>query len=145
MKLPLHLDGLSKAQLESLCVDCGLCCYAAVPVAKSVNAFVPELRCKFLAQKSNGAPGETCCSVYDNRFEKAGGWCLPLEQAIAKGVMPAQCPYVRDMPGYVGKVALDAHSYDLVRPQIRDHLVSKGMPDWADPAAWKQFADGETK
>jgi uncharacterized cysteine cluster protein YcgN (CxxCxxCC family) len=136
-KLPPHLSVLNKSDLESMCVNCGLCCYAAVPVAKGVNALVPELRCKYLVQK--GTDGETCCSTYDTRFEKAGAWCLPLADAIQKGVFPEACPYVQDMKGYVGKVVLDDKTYAMVRPQIHDKVVSKGMPDWAEPNAWSEF------
>lgn len=143
--LPKHLEQMDKAQLENLCVNCGLCCYAAVPVAKGVNALVPELRCKFLTQKSNGAEGETCCSVYDQRFEKAGAWCLPLGDAIAKGILPHGCPYVKDMPSYSGKVALDERVYQIVRPQIKKALASAELPAWASPDAWKSFIDGDRK
>lgn len=141
VRLPLHLEGLSKSELEGMCVNCGLCCYAAVPVAKGVNALIPELRCKYLVQK--GADGETCCSTYETRFEKAAGWCLPLADAIQKGIFPEQCPYVQDVKGYVGKVALDERTYNLVRPQVKEHLVSKGMPVWADAQAWSNFVKGD--
>ena len=130
-KLPLHLEVLSKSDLEGMCVNCGLCCYAGVPVAKGVNAL--------LVQK--GSDGETCCSVYDERFEKAKGWCLPLAEAIQKGIFPEICPYVQDLKGYAGKVLLDHHTYDLVMPQIRKALTSEGQPRWLSDRDWKSFSE----
>lgn len=136
-KLPLHLEVLSKSDLEGMCVNCGLCCYAAVPVAKGVNAFIPELRCKYLVQK--GSDGETCCSTYETRFEKAAGWCVPLAVAIEKGIFPEQCPYVKDMKGYVGKIVLNDHTYNLVLPQIRKTLSQAVQPEWAKSEEWQNF------
>jgi uncharacterized cysteine cluster protein YcgN (CxxCxxCC family) len=142
-KLPLHLEGLSKSDLEGMCVNCGLCCYAAVPVEKSVNALVPELRCKYLVQK--GSDGETCCSTYDTRFEKAGEWCMPLADAIQKGIFPELCPYVRDMKDYVGKVVLPDHLQQFVMPQIRKALIPQGQPRWLADSDWKAFVEGDGK
>jgi uncharacterized cysteine cluster protein YcgN (CxxCxxCC family) len=142
-KLPLHLEGLSKSELEGMCVSCGLCCYAAVPLAKGLNVLVPELRCKFLVQK--GSEGETCCSVYEERFEKAKGWCLPLADAVQKGIFPDACPYVKDMKGYVGKAIFDDHSLQLVMPQIRKALAADGQPAWISDGDWKSFTRQETK
>lgn len=51
-KLPKHLDGLSKSELESMCVNCGLCCYAQVELVKGHKVLVPELRCRHLVNKS---------------------------------------------------------------------------------------------
>lgn len=135
--LPLHLEVMSKSDLEGMCVNCGLCCYAAVPVTKGVNALIPELRCKYLIQK--GSDGETCCSTYETRFEKAGEWCLPLADAINKGIFPDQCPYVKDMKDYVGKTILDDKTYNLLRPQLHNAIVSKGMPPWVIPQEWSEF------
>lgn len=138
-KLPVHLKVLAKGDLESLCVNCGLCCYAAVPIAKGLNVLVPELRCKYLVNK--GTDGETCCSVYEDRFEKAGAWCLPLGEAIAKGIFPNSCPYVKDMPGYVGKAILDDKTLNLVMPSIRKAITSQEQPRWLSDRDWTSFSE----
>lgn len=138
-KLPLHLESLSKADLEGMCVDCGLCCHAAIPVAKGVNAIVPELHCKHLKRDDMG---KSCCSVYDTRLEVAKGWCFPLAEAIQKGLFPDQCPYVREMKDYVGTTVLDDRSYEVIRPQVQKAVLEKGMPPWVAESVWKSFTEG---
>lgn len=137
-KLPVVLEGLEKSQLESMCVDCGLCCYASVPVAKSTgNVLIPDLRCKHLEIEK--ATGKSCCSVYEQRHDVAKGWCLPLTEAIAKGVFPDACPYVRDVQGYVGTAILPDSAYDAIRPQLVKALAAQGKPPWVSDSTWDQF------
>lgn len=138
--LPSHLRILNKSQLESMCVDCGACCHPAVPIAKGVTAIVPDLQCKYLGRADDG---KTNCTVYEQRFEKAGGWCNDLATAIAKGLFPDPCPYVKDMPGYDGPVLLESHTYNLVKPQIHRAIIAKGIPDWASEHMWKVFVGGK--
>lgn len=130
---------MSKAELEGLCVSCGACCHASVSIAKGVDAIMPDLRCKYLALKSG--TNESCCSVYEDRFEKAKGWCLPLADAIEKGVFPSQCPYVKDLKGYVGRVVLDERTMNEVNKSVKDFVVSKGMPDWISEYDWKAYRE----
>lgn len=135
-ELPAHLAALSKAQRESLCVDCGLCCYASVRLAKG-SVLVPELRCRHLAVE--GGTGKSTCSVYSDRHEVMKGWCLPLEEAISKGAFPPQCPYVRDLPGYDGCAALSGEAYEMVKPKIRKAIADMGKPPWVSDSHWERF------
>lgn len=135
-RLPVHLSTLSKSTLESLCVDCGICCHAAVPVAKGVNAVIPELHCKHLQRDCDG---KTACGVYDKRLDVAKGWCNALEDAIEKGLFPNNCPYVSNMPGYVGTTVLSDNVYKAIKPQIKKALVAEGMPDWVSAKDWTAF------
>lgn len=135
-KLPKHLLGLADGDLESMCVNCGLCCWASAPVGKS-SVFIPELRCKHLDFDS----GKACCSVYDKRHEVAKGWCLPLAEAIEKGVFPKSCPYVRDVQDYVGSVALPDEQYEAIRPALKKALEDGGKPTWVSDSLWKTFLD----
>lgn len=169
-KLPKELLGLSKGDLESMCVNCGLClspdtlilyavqdvvdiqtststffadgiathncCYASAPVGKS-SVFIPELRCKHLKFEDN----KSCCSVYEDRQDVAKGWCLPLVEAIEKGVFPKACPYVRDVQSYVGSVALPDEQYEAVRPLLQKALEHGGKPEWVSDSLWKAFLD----
>lgn len=136
-KLPKHLLGLSKGDLESLCVDCGLCCYASVRMDKG-QVLVPELRCQHLSVEKSG---KSCCSVYEYRHDVAKSWCLPLAEAIEKSVFPSQCPYVADMKDYVGSAVLSDAAYQMVRPQIQKHLSSQVRPGWASDAQWSNFTN----
>ena len=54
--------------------------------------YLPDY-CEFLD------PVTRLCTVYARRFE-ANPNCLTLDEGIAMGVFPADCPYVRDLPGY---------------------------------------------
>lgn len=134
--LPPSLEKFSKSQLESMCVDCGLCCYAAVPLSKG-NVIIPDLRCKHLCVEQG--TGKSTCAVYDQRHEVAKGWCMPLAEAIAKGAFPAQCPYVADLPNYVGSAVLSDAAYELVKPQLQKTLGARGRPAWASDSHWTQF------
>jgi uncharacterized cysteine cluster protein YcgN (CxxCxxCC family) len=132
--LPRHLQKLSKAELESLCVDCGICCTSAIPVGKS-SVFVPELRCKHLSYKD----GESQCGVYNVRHDVAKNWCLPIADAIAKNVLPNACPYVQGMSNYEGPIALSESAYDMIRPQVKDKLIKGMKPEWASDSHWAKF------
>jgi hypothetical protein len=138
-RLPSHLDGLTKAQLEGLCVDCGICCYASVPLKKG-NILVPDIKCKYLSIDPDTA--KSSCDVYKNRSEVAKNWCLPLPEAIAKGVFPEQCPYVKGMKDYVGSAILSEEAYSLIEPQIRKAVMEHGKPSWLSDSSWDQFAKG---
>lgn len=139
-KLPKHLESLSKAQLESLCVDCGLCCYAKVDVAKGVSFLIPEISCRYLVSKGSG---ETCCSIYDERHKTAKSWCYPLAEAIEKGLFPRECPYVADMEGYVGALIASDDQYAQIKPRLQSVLSRKSKPDWVNPVQWAKFVNGE--
>ena len=39
------------------------------------------------------------CTIYPRRHE-VNPHCLTVEEGIKMGVFPADCPYVRDLPGY---------------------------------------------
>ena len=136
-KLPEKLAWLEKAQLESMCVDCGLCCYASVPFGKG-NVLVPDLRCKHLEYDS---VGKSCCGVYEDRHDVAKGWCLPLADAIAKGVFPEQCPYVSDLKNYVGSAVLSDGAYQALKPELKKAIAAGGKPEWASDSHWKTFTE----
>ncbi len=137
-KLPKPLSWLTKAALEDLCVQCGICCASQVSIDKG-NVLVPDLHCKYLVEKSDGEHGEMRCSVYKNRHEMARGWCFPLAEAIEKGLFPASCPYVREVKGYVGAQILPDDQYKCIKSQLRKALSTKEKPDWVSDEAWKTF------
>jgi len=41
------------------------------------------------------------CGVYERRHE-VYPQCLPIAEAIARGILPGDCPYVADIKGYRG-------------------------------------------
>lgn len=137
--LPKHLESLTKSELESLCVDCGLCCSASVSIDKSLKVIFPGLECQYLEKKHGGEAGETWCSVYDTRHEVAKTWCRPLPEAISKGILPNACPYVVDMPGYNGPITLTEGQYDTLIPLIVPDIKKHGQPNWVSGDQWSSF------
>ncbi len=76
---------------EDLCRRCGRCCYAKVILEKEV--YYTDIPCVYLDLETN------LCTVYEHRFE-VNPDCLTVEEGIKMGVFPADCPYVKDLPGY---------------------------------------------
>lgn len=137
--LPPHLASLSKAELESMCVDCGICCFAQVELVKGHKVLIPELRCQYLVYEPEG---KTCCSIYNERETKAKSWCLPLAEAIAKGLFPKPCPYVAEMEDYVGTHVLNEDQYDQLRPRLQKAFDPRQKPVWITHKAWALFVNG---
>ncbi len=44
-------------------------------------------------------PDARLCTIYERRYE-LNRRCLTVEEGIKLGVFPADCPFVRDAPGY---------------------------------------------
>lgn len=134
--LPKHLLGLSKSQLEDLCIRCGLCCYFSVSIDKSNGSvLIPDLRCKYLSFNKSG---ESCCNIYEKRHQITD-WCLPLVEAIKKGIFPEQCPYVSDVKNYVGSVVLSNDAYKLIELELKKNIIKNGKPNWASDENWNEF------
>jgi len=135
-KLPDHLAKLSKSELESICVDCGLCCHANVEVEKGVTALIPDLTCKHLRVEDDGV---SRCSIYGERHEIAKEWCLPLADAIDKAIFPKTCPYVTEMVDYTGALVLSDDTYKSVRNTLQKSLVTQEKPEWLSDVSWAKF------
>jgi len=75
----------------SLCERCGRCCCVKIYVDGEL-VYTPYF-CKYYD------PATRLCTVYEHRHE-VNPRCLTVEEGIALGVFPADCPYVRDLPDY---------------------------------------------
>ena len=139
-KLPTHLMKLSKSELESLCVDCGLCCLPQIELAKGHKVLIPDLKCRYLDVDDTG---KSCCGIYEDRDTKAGSWCLPLAKAIDQGIFPKACPYVAEMDGYVGTNILPDEQYQKLKPHIQKALYPYQRPEWITSKSWAVFVNGE--
>jgi len=82
----------SSPEREALCRRCGRCCYEKIVVGGHV--FTTRTPCPYLDTASN------LCRVYARRHE-VNPRCLTVEQGIAWGVFPADCPYVKDLEDYL--------------------------------------------
>ena len=80
---------------EAKCLKCGRCCYAKlrVKLADGDRVVYTHTPCTYLHVETN------LCTVYERRHEMNPD-CLGVEAGIARGVFPADCPYVRDVPCY---------------------------------------------
>ncbi len=77
---------------EALCARCGRCCYEKIEYEGEV--YYTPVPCEKLDLDTN------LCSVYENRREARPG-CTPLTPQIAcMGILPAGCPYVKDLENY---------------------------------------------
>ena len=77
---------------EARCLRCGRCCYAKLLVGDRI-VYYTGIPCRYLDAETN------LCRVYERRHE-ANPDCLGVEAGTKRGVFPADCPYVRDIPGY---------------------------------------------
>ena len=75
----------------ALCERCGRCCCVKFYLDDEL-VYTPWF-CHFYDPETH------LCTVYERRFE-VNPHCLTVEEGIAAGVFPADCPYVRDRPGY---------------------------------------------
>ena len=78
---------------ESKCLKCGRCCRRKFRV--NGKPVFSDHHCEWLD------PDTKLCTVYENRFVVYPS-CLSAKQCAERGLLPADCPYVKDIKGYVG-------------------------------------------
>ncbi len=76
---------------EARCLRCGRCCYAKLLVEDRI--IYTDIPCRYMDVETN------LCRVYERRHE-VNPDCLGVEAGTKRGVFPADCPYVKDIPGY---------------------------------------------
>ena len=77
---------------EALCRRCGRCCYEKYVVEERV--FTSRKACPHLDRRTRR------CRIYARRAT-VNPRCVTVAEGIKLGVFPADCPYVRDVKGYV--------------------------------------------
>lgn len=90
MKSFFRQDG--KGVDEELCRRCGRCCYEKIEFKGEV--YYTSTPCEWLDLQSR------LCAVYPNRQKVRPGCVKLTPRVIAKGILPADCPYVADICGY---------------------------------------------
>jgi len=88
---------------EKLCKRCGKCCFEKVTNGKGVSYIHYGRPCPNL----KFAGGESACKIYKDRLDF--GKCNTIPNAMKKGLLPANCPYVKGVEGY--KAPADDHSW----------------------------------
>jgi hypothetical protein len=134
--LPLVRSAAEHEKHEALCRRCGMSCFFAVPV-NGLPVVIDELHCKFLGREADGRYG---CTVYERRYTVAP-WCHSAQEALQRGLLAQDCPYVRaaGVSGYRGKVRLHGALLQKVLPQVRAEVRRAGVPIGADPEAALRF------
>jgi hypothetical protein len=106
----------------TLCERCGRCCYAKVIIDGEV-VYTP-FPCPYLDEQTR------LCAVYERRHELRTD-CLTIEMGIQLGVFPADCPYVRDIPGYVPPRRLTREEWEELGDLILDAQAEAGLDEAA--------------
>jgi len=77
---------------EKRCEKCARCCYEKEFFRGEI--YYTDQPCEYLDLETG------LCSVYERRHELRPG-CAPLSpEVLVLGVLPADCPYVRDLDDY---------------------------------------------
>jgi uncharacterized cysteine cluster protein YcgN (CxxCxxCC family) len=120
---------------ESVCRQCGQCCYSSV-LYEDRLVIIPELPCKYLVKKSDTV---AVCAIYPNRHQLVK-WCNPVNQStVAKGLFPDDCPYVKDIPGYVGKTQMGDSGKKEFYMTLRRTFPNQMRPEYINESDWDKF------
>lgn len=83
---------VASAEWEARCRRCGRCCYEKVEFDGEV--FYTDTPCE------NLDPVTRLCAVYPARSRLRPGCVSLTPRIIARGVLPADCPYVQGIENY---------------------------------------------
>jgi len=119
---------------ENLCRRCGLCCHSAIRI-KGRMVVLRDLPCKFLAYAPDGL---AFCTVYKIRL--LTGWCHKISvESIRKELFPPDCPYVRGVTGYKGKVELSSQEFESIKPALVHIFKDLHKPEFVREKHWQRF------
>jgi uncharacterized cysteine cluster protein YcgN (CxxCxxCC family) len=119
---------------EELCRRCGRCCYSGIRI-KNKMVLLKDLPCKHLTYEPDGA---AFCTVYQTR--ELTGWCNKISvESIRKELFPPDCPYVKDIAGYKGKIEIDAREFEEIKPILINAFKIADRPQYVRYSDWKKF------
>jgi uncharacterized cysteine cluster protein YcgN (CxxCxxCC family) len=96
MKRPVEK---SSAKWEETCCRCGRCCYEKIDFEGQI--YYTDIPCQFLDTAAK------LCRVYAERDSRRPG-CVRLNpETVARGFLPADCPYVAGLDAYPAPVMPD--------------------------------------
>ncbi len=120
---------------DSLCRKCGRCCYSSIPYQGRL-AIIPDLSCKYLVRQGDN---RALCSVYPER-EKTAKWCNRVTRdTVCKGLFPDDCPYVKEIPGYQGKVMIGAQAQEPFYQMLSRVFPDQMRPEYLAEPDWERF------
>ncbi len=82
---------LEDVKHEDKCLKCGRCC--AIKLIVNGEIYYTADYCPYLDENTRR------CTIYEKRYELCSD-CLSIKEAIKLHALPADCPYVRDIPNY---------------------------------------------
>ncbi len=78
--------------MKNICRRCGQCCYEKVEFQGQI--YYTPTPCEWLDLKSS------LCTVYADRQKVRPGCVKLTPRLIARGILPADCPYVAEIESY---------------------------------------------
>jgi len=124
----ISIDDLKKMkveltqQWESLCRNCGKCCFDKVVNGNGALVINYDKPCEYL----NYIGKKSSCSIYDTRFNTCKQ-CNTVPEAIQKHYLPADCPYVTKVITYKGPVD-NGDWFKRVRSTMTKDWIAGGAP-----------------
>lgn len=119
---------------EARCRRCGRCCHGAIRVQDRM-ILLEDLPCRHLRR---GPDGLYACDVYAIRH--LTGWCHRITvESIRKELFPPDCPYVREIKGYEGKITLPPGEFAATIPILRKIFDGFPQPDYVKKRDWDRF------
>ena len=88
----------TSTEREQLCQGCGRCCYEKLSFDDLV--VITDVPCQHYEEQTRQ------CRVYHKRHSEEVR-CITVEQGIAVGAFPADCPYLCDTVQYQGAITID--------------------------------------
>jgi len=124
----------ARFHLEKLCRRCGRCCYSGIRI-KNKMVLLKDLPCKHLTYEPAGS---AFCTVYQTR--ELTGWCNKISvESIRKELFPPDCPYVKNLPHYKGKIELSDQKFEEIKPVLRNVFKIMDKPDYVRGTDWERF------
>ena len=85
---------MATREWEAKCRRCGRCCYEKIEFEGEV--YYTDEPCEFLD------PDTRLCLVYERRQTLRPDCAALTPRLVRRSLLPADCPYVADIAGYVG-------------------------------------------
>ncbi len=92
------------AEWEAICERCGLCCYEKYDYRGRI--FYTATPCPHLNTQTR------LCKNYANRSQIHPDCAQLTPEIVAAGILPQDCPYVRDIPAYKAPVLPDCPPFN---------------------------------
>jgi len=134
-KIPHEFD--SRFDDESLCRKCGRCCYGSIHYRGRLM-IIRELPCRYLAPMDEHS---SLCAIYDHRQEHAL-WCQKVSrESVSNGLFPKDCPYVRGIKGYHGKIYPAPEEAERFYGWLKKIFSDQPRPEYLSEFHWAAFRE----